>query len=177
MKTNLAIILMMLYSLVAFASPMPSQSDTSRAALYEVHKDGRIYLFYDTHSYHDFKQTGHVNYMFSRIGAGPKGETLVFGLTGKDKKKRSGIPSVMIYDGEHKPTSFYGEAILEGRIYVFDDYREMQTFRQTGEAAYRFTDIGSGPNGETVVFVLTKQNKKKRPDALVKEFKHRNAIN
>jgi hypothetical protein len=65
---------------------------------------------------------------------------------------------------------FYAEIRTEGRIYVFDDWNEVKTFRQVGEAPYRYTRIGEGPEGETVVFVLTKENKKKRPDALMKKF-------
>jgi hypothetical protein len=43
--------------------------------LYEVHKDNRIYVFYDHALYKDFAKHGHTAYMYTRIGAGPKGET------------------------------------------------------------------------------------------------------
>ncbi len=140
-------------------------------ALYEVHKDGRIYIFYDQELYHDFIKTGHTAYMFSRIGSGPKGETMVFALTGEDKKKREGIPSVDIIDGLKTPAAFYGETINDGRIYVFGSYDIMADFRKTGEATYRFTDIGAGPNGQTVVYVLSKKESKKKPEALMALFK------
>lgn len=142
--------------------------------LYEVHKDGRIYAFYDRALYKEFLELGHTAYMFSRIGAGPKGETLVYALTGADKKKRSGIPSVEMHDGKLQPDMFYGEAVLDGRIYVFDSLAEMDAVRTHHEAAYRLTDIGAGPHGETVVYVLTSANKKKRPDALIAKFKEMN---
>lgn len=144
------------------------------AELYEVHKDGRIYIFYDRGLYEDFIKHGHTAYSFNRIGDGPNGETLVFGLTGADKKKRSGIPSVELYDGSMTPTAFYGEALIDGRIYVFDDMDEMKAVRTHHEAAYRLTDIGAGPNGETVVYVLTSENKKQRPEALIAKFKSMN---
>ena len=127
--------------------------------LYEVHKHGRIYTFYDRGLYKDFLAMGHTAYSFNRIGAGPNGETLVYGLTGADKKKRSGIPSVEMHDGVLKPEAFYGETVLDGRVYVFDSLEEMKAVRTHHEAAYRLTDIGAGPNGETVVYVLTSANK------------------
>ena len=140
--------------------------------LYEVHhEDGRLYFFYDKDSYKHFLQHGETPYTYKRIASGPKGETLVFGLMGKDKKKTTGIPSVEMYDGQLQPEMFYGEARIEGRIYVFSTLEDMNDVRTVGEAPYRYTDIGSGPNGETVVYVLNKGNKKKRPDALIAAFK------
>lgn len=140
--------------------------------LYEVHhEDGRMYFFYDENDYKHFLQHGETPYAYKRIASGPKGETLVFGLMGKDKKKRSGIPSVDMYDGKLQPEMFYGEARIEGRIYVFSTLEDMNDVRSVGEAPYRYTDIGSGPDGETVVYVLNKGNKKKRPDALIAAFK------
>lgn len=141
---------------------------------YEVHHDGRIYVFYDRDLYKSFVQNKFTAYHFTRIAEGPNGETIVFGLTKDDKKKLSGIPSVELYDGKITPASFYGEAIIDGRIYVFDSYPEMVAVRTHHEAAYRLTDIGAGPNGETVVYVLTKDNKKKRPEALMAAYAEKN---
>lgn len=141
-------------------------------ALYEVHHDdGRIYFFYDQSTYAHFLEHGETPYAFKRIASGPHGETLVFGLNSKDKSKLSGVPSVEMYDGELMPEAFYGEMRVEGRIYVFSTLEDMTNVRTTGEAPYRFTQIGEGPNGETVVYVLNSGNKKKRPDALIAKFK------
>ena len=145
--------------------------------LYEVHHEGRIYLFDDFATYQSFNEVGETAYRKVFIGEGPKGETLVFGLTGKDKKKQSGIASIDLYQGKLQPaTPFYAELRMEGRIYVFDSLQELKQVRQTGEAAYRFTEIGKGPKGETVVFVLTKENKKHKPVALQIAFKQRNNL-
>ena len=125
----------------------------------------------------DFLKTGHTPYVFSKIGEGPHGETLTFGLTGKDKKKTSGIPSVELFAGNFKPAQpFYAEMRAEGRIYVFNTLEDMAAVRKVGEAAYRYTDILSGPNGETVVYVLNKSNKKKKPVELIKAFKAKNNL-
>jgi hypothetical protein len=59
---------------------------------------------------------------------------------------------------------------LHGRIYVFNTLEDMKGVRKTGEAAYRHAKIGYGPEGETVVFVLNKSNKKKVPEALIEKF-------
>ena len=38
---------------------------------------------------------------------------------------------------------------------------------------FRYTDIGAGAKGETLVYVLNKNNKKQKPDALMTEYKQR----
>ena len=38
------------------------------------------------------------------------------------------------------------------------------------EAPYRYTMIGAGPKGETVVIVLNKDNKKKHPETQIAAF-------
>lgn len=151
-------------------------SENVVSALYEVHHDNRIYVFYDEALYKSFVKMGHTPYMFTEIGAGPKGETLVYALTGKDKKKRSGIPSVELLAGKAKAAEdFYGEMRAEGRIFVFNNVKDMEMTRKTGEAALRYTEIGAGPKGETVIYVLNSTNKKKKPVALIEAFKQRNS--
>ena len=44
---------------------------------YEVHQDGRIYIFYDADTYQEFLAVGETPYCKTYIGAGPNGETLV----------------------------------------------------------------------------------------------------
>ena len=146
--------------------------------LYEVMHEGRYYVFDDFDVYQSFLTVGETSYRKVYIGDGPHGETLVFGLRGKDKKKLSGIAGVDMYKGELQAAEeFYGEMRREdGRLYVFSTLEDMEAVRKTGEAAYRFTQIGVGPKGETVVFVLNKGNKKKRPDALIASYKARNKM-
>jgi len=141
-------------------------------ALYEVHHDdGRIYLFNDKATYSHFLQHGETPYTYKRIASGPHGETLVFGLSSAEKKKGEQAGNVELYDGKVSPEAFYGEMRAEGRIYVFSTLEDMKDVCTTGEAPYRFTQIGDGPNGETIVYVLNSSNKKKRPDALIAQFK------
>ena len=145
--------------------------------MFEVHDHGRLYVFNDFELYKKFKKTGHTAYMKTYIGEGPKGETLVFGLTGKEKKMLSGWKHVDLFKGDRAAEKeFYGEMVLEGRLYVFNTYQDMIDTRKVGEAIFRYTDIGSGPKGETVVYVLNKGNKKKKPDALIAEFRKMNGL-
>jgi len=143
--------------------------------IYEVHEDGRIYAFYDKETFKQFMQVGETAYRLTRIGTGPNGETMVFGLTKKDKKKGVNTPAVKLYENKIKPSKdFYAETIRHGRIYVFSTFADMQTVRQFGHPNFFYTEIGSGPKGETVVYVLNKKTKKKKPTALIAEFKQRN---
>jgi hypothetical protein len=184
---NLFVIALLTVLMTACASSETKTSDSTPSSpqtastednsdFYEVHQDGRIYIFYDAETYKEFVALGETAYRKTYIGAGPNGEALVYGLTRADKKKTSGIPSIDMAEGrlEGSKEGFYAEIRTEGRIYVFDDWNEVASFRKTGEAAYRLTQIGAGPAGETVVFVLTKENKKKRPEALIKKFENFN---
>lgn len=143
--------------------------------LYEAHVDGRITVFYDHDLYRDFLQMGETPYRKTFIGEGPKGETLVYGLTKADKSKTEGISSIDLMQGKiTAPDNFYGEMYLDGRIYVFDNYEQMVSVRAMGEPPYRYTMIGAGPAGETVVLVLRSDNKKQFPQTLQQAFKAHN---
>jgi len=144
--------------------------------IYEVHEEGRIYAFYDRALYKEFLSVGETAYRLTRIGTGPNGETMVFGLTKKDKKKGSNTPAVKLYENKVKTAeNFYAETIRHGRIYVFDNFSDMKTVRQFGHPNFFYTEIGSGPKGETVVYVLNKKTKKKKPTSLIESFKKANS--
>jgi len=153
-----------------------SEAVETVSEIYEVHEDGRVYAFYDKKTFKEFMQVGETAYRLTRIGTGPNGETMVFGLTKKDKKKGVNTPAVKLYENKIKPAKdFYAETIRHGRIYVFSTFADMQTVRQFGHPNFFYTEIGSGPKGETVVYVLNKKTKKKKPTALIAEFKKRNS--
>ncbi len=164
---SLSVLALLFTSQVSLAKPHYNVDD-----YYQVTKEGRIYIFDDYKTYASFNQVGETAYRLTRIGAGPKGETIVFGLRKQDKKMRSGLGSVALYEGtaEGITDGFYGEVVDEGRIYVFSEWADLKSFLSVGEAPYRFTQIGSGPKGETVVYVLNKGNKKKQPTALMLAF-------
>lgn len=153
-----------------------SSSSANDMSIYEVHKKGRIHVFYDRKEFKSFRKVGESTFRLTRIGAGPKGETLVFGLTKKDKKKPGKIAVIKLYDGKIKASNnFYAEMYKNGRIYVFNNFKDMKTVRDFGHPNYFYLSIGTGPKGETVVYVLNSKNKKKKPLKLISEFKTRNS--
>lgn len=161
-------------SLKAESKPEPAKPvGLNNEDYYEAHVDGRIYVFDDQKTYLSFVSTGEAPYRLARIGDGPEGQTLVFGLSEADKKKRSGIAGMDMYFGQLKgsDTGFYGEMIVEERFYVFSNWDDLVHFKKTLDAPLRFTEIGAGPGGRTIVFVLNNDNKKKRPDALRAKFR------
>ena len=162
-----------LSTLIGCASNTASSTANKSKAMeiYEVHHDGRMHVFYDRKLYKEFLSLGETPYRLTRIGAGPKGETIVFGLTKKDKKMKSSVPAIDLYDGKIKASAnFYAEMVKHNRIYVFSSFADMKTVREFGHPNYQYSQIGAGPKGETIVYVLNKKNKKKRPDALIKKF-------
>lgn len=153
------------------AEKMAEATAMNNNDLYEVHHEGRIYIFDDRDVYEDYLAVGETSFRKVRIGEGPKGETIVFGLTNEDKKKTSGIASIEMYDGDLAGAEdFYGEMRMEGRIFVFGSLEEMNMARIVGEVPLRYTEIGAGPQGETVVYALNNDNKKVRPDAMIEMF-------
>lgn len=165
-------------SAISACNPVKQESsyNSDIKEVYEVHEDGRIYAFYDRALYKEFISVGETAYRLTRIGAGPNGETMVFGLTTSDKKKGVNTPAVKLYEKQINPAAdFYAETYRHGRIYVFDNFEDMQPVRQFGHPNFFYMEVAAGPKGETVVYVLNKSNKKKKPVALIEEFKKRNS--
>ena len=184
LKTTLAVSSMLLLTVGCsttsnqMASQSEAQSEVTTATekpkameLYEVHHEGRINVFYDRALYHEFLQLGETSFRLTRIGAGPNGETMVFGITKDDKKKATEVAAVKLYDGDVSVEGdFYAEMRRHGRIYVFSAFADMQPVRQFGHPNFFYSEIGAGPDGETVVFVLNSKTKKKRPEALIAKY-------
>ncbi len=175
------LVLTALFALNACAQTPQTQAEQAQPAaesiaeIYEVHEDGRIYAFYDRALYKEFLAVGETPFRLTRIANGPNGETMVYGLTGQDKKKGADTPAVKLYEGQIKPADdFYGEMVRHGRIYVFSAFDDMATVRQFGHPNFFYTEIGSGPGGETVVYVLNSKTKKHKPEALITKFKQKN---
>jgi len=141
---------------------------------YEVHHDnGRIYLFADRATYLSFLEVGETPYIVAEIGAGPEGQTLVFGLPVAEKEQGTEAQVVKRYNEKlaFSKEDFYGELITENRHYVFNDWEAMKAVREMGEPAYFFAEIGGGPGGKSVFYVLTQEQKDQRPDVLIAQFK------
>lgn len=175
-KHPLFLVMAFAVSLLAGCAATGSSSSENDLSLYEVHQDGRIYVFYDKKEYSLFRQVGETPFRLTRIGAGPKGETIVFGLTKKDKKKPDQVAAIQLFDGKIKAgDQFYAEMYKNGRIYVFNNFKDMNTVRTFGHPNYFYMSVGTGPKGETVVYVLNSKNKKKKPVGLIEQFKSNNS--
>lgn len=140
---------------------------------FEVHKDGRIWVFGDAKLYQTAVAGKEVPLAMTRIGAGPKRETVVFGLTKDESKKVASLGQVALFEGklDGAAEGFYGEIFKNGRHYVFDGWGEMKAFRATGEAPYVFTYVGAGPQRATVVYVRNKAQSKTVPTELIAKFR------
>lgn len=159
----------------AAAAPASSPAASmARAELYVVlPENGRVYAFGDTKNYFDFKKHGEVVLTRTQIGAGPGGKTLVYGITNDDVKANRPSRGEEILQGKTPPVgAFYGEAFKSGRYYLFGDLKDMKDFTAFGEVPYSYTEIGAGPNGETLVHVMNKDSYAKgKPMDRVERFK------
>lgn len=138
------------------------------------HENGRIYPIADTKNYLEFLHSGELTYTRTRIGTGPNGETLVFGIEKKEAESLDKpAKSELFFDGKYEPTGpFYGEIIRDGRFLVFGEWHDFKDYLKHKEITYTFTEIGTGPKGETVIYALNKKTVKEgRPVKLVEQFK------
>lgn len=156
-------------------APAPVAAKVPQAQEFYVvlSENGRYYAFGDTKNYFSFLSHAEVPLTRTNVGAGPGGKTIVYGITSDDVKKNMPSLAEQILNGSLAPAAdFYGEVVKNGRFYVFGDLKDMTEFAAVGEVPYSFTDVGTGPKGETLVWVLNKNSiKKGRPIATIDRFK------
>jgi hypothetical protein len=158
----------------AAAAPMTAPAAMAPVELFVVLPDsGRVHAFGDTKNYFDFLAHGEVALTRTKVGAGPGGKTLVFGVTGDDVKANRPSRGEQILDGSVPASAgFYGEVVKSGRYYLFGDLKDLTNFTAFGEVPYSYTDIGAGPKGETVVHVMNKDSYAKgKPQYRADRFK------
>jgi len=133
--------------------------DLNNDDYWELHRDGRIYVLSDLKAYQSFLQTDEIPLVVTRIGAGPKGETVKLALVKDEAKameKMVGFKggAQRLFEGEIKglDKGFYGEVHREGVVHVFADWAELDAFRKSGSAQGAEV-AGGGPKGEKLVFV------------------------
>lgn len=138
------------------------------------HENGRIYPIADAQNYLAFLDVGELIYTRTRVGTGPEGETIVFGIQKKEADDLN-KPSLaeQFYDGKKEVAGpFYGEVMRDGRFYVFGEWQDFKDYLEHKEVTFTFTEIGTGPKGETVIYALNKKTVKEgRPVALIEAFK------
>lgn len=164
----------------AVAAPVAQPAAAQKAHYFLVfHENGRIYAFGDAANYLLFLEHDEVPLTRTRIGAGPEGETVIFGITKNDAKKLDAPTAAeMFYDGKMGEVGpFYGEVMRDGRFYVFGEWADFKSYLENKEVTFTFTEIGTGPKGETVIYALNDKTKKAgRPVALIEAFKQLHQI-
>jgi hypothetical protein len=138
------------------------------------HENGRIYPIADAKNYLAFLDVDELIYTRTRVGAGPEGETIVFGIE-KAESKDLAKPSVaeQLHDGKLEVAGpFYAEVVKDGRFHVFGTWLDFKDYLVNKEITYTFTEVGAGPKGETVIYAMNKKTSKEgRPVALIEAFK------
>jgi hypothetical protein len=137
------------------------------------HENERIYPIADVKNYLAFMEVDELIYTRSRVGEGPDGATLVFGIEKKesdDLNKPS--KAELIYDGKLEPTDpFYAEVVKDGRFHVFGNAQDFKDYLVNKEITYTFTEVGTGPKGETVIYAMNKKTSEAgRPVKLIETF-------
>ena len=161
---------------LAAAPAATAQSVTAPTQHYFLvfHENGRIYPIADAKNYLAFLDVDELIYTRTRIGEGPEGETIVFGIQKKEAEDLN-KPSVaeQLYDGKMEVAGpFYGEVVKDGRFHVFGTWQDFKDYLVNKEITYTFTEVGTGPKGETVIYALNKKSSKDgRPVALIETFK------
>jgi len=158
---------------VAAAPSAAPAAEVAKELYVVLPDDGRIYAFGDTKNYFDFLTHGEVTLTRTRIGEGPGGKTLVFGITADDvKANKPSLGEKVMLSGLPAAPEFYGEVFKGGRFYVFGDLKDIKDFTAFGEVPYSYTDIGAGPKGETLVYVMNSASYKLgKPEVRVERFK------
>lgn len=137
------------------------------------HENGRIYPIADVKNYLTFLDTDELTFTRTRVGAGPDGETIVFGIEKKEADDLAKLAkSELFFDGKYEPTGpFYGEIMVDGRFIVFGSWKDFKDYLANKEVTFTFTEVGTGPKGETVIYALNKDTVKEgRPVKLIEAF-------
>lgn len=167
----------------AAASPAPATQPASAPTEYffiVYHENGRIYPIADVKSYLTFLDTDELTFTRTRVGAGPDGETIVFGITKKEADELAKpAKSELFFDGKYEPTGpFYGEIMVDGRFIVFGSWKDFKDYLANKEVTFTFTEVGTGPKGETVIYALNKDTiKEGRPVKLIEAFQRLRKVN
>ncbi len=124
---------------------------------FEFEKDGRIYVLSDAKDYNTYLKTDEIALTTKKIGGGPGGKTIVYGLTKNEAKMMEKDPKTQgaaqrMYEGKLRgmDKDFFGVVLSSDTYYVFSSWKDIEAFKGTGNAA-GFRD--NGPDGRGVVYV------------------------
>lgn len=157
-------------------APAAKAASLNNEDWYQVRTEEKLYLFDDAKVYRDFLVSGKAPYLKDLQQQDKFGQTIVLALRAEDQGKAlNQIAAYQFLNRSLPPaSSFYGEIRQEGIIYVGQRYGDMVDVNNLGEPIFRHTEVASGPNGERVVYLLQKEEKK--PEKLIKQFQLNNGI-
>lgn len=161
-------------AVAASAAPAPTPVAAPTQHYFLVfHENERIYPIADVKNYLAFMDVDELIYTRTRVGEGPNGETLVFGIEKKESDDLAKPSKAeLIYDGKLEPADpFYAEVVKDGRYHVFGNAQDFKDYLVNKEITYTFTEVGTGPKGETVIYAMNKKTSEQgRPVKLIEAF-------
>lgn len=126
---------------------------------FELEKDGRLYVISDAKDYAEFVKSGELVFSTKKIGGGPGGKTIVYGLVKKEtellaKDPRAQGAAQKMYEGNLKglDKDFFGVVLSNNTYYVFSSWKDLAAYKATGSAA-GYTEKKAGPESRDVVYV------------------------
>ncbi|MEX6504193.1 hypothetical protein [Pseudomonas zhanjiangensis] len=151
-------------------SPAKSAAAPNNDDWYQVRTDNELYVFDDYQVFRDFLATGKAPYLKDLEQKDKYGQAVILALRAEDQgKPLEQIAAYQFLTVSLVPAfPFYGEIRQDGVIYVFQRYGDMIDTISLREPIFRHTEIGSGPNGERVVYGMIKEESK--PLALIEKF-------
>jgi hypothetical protein len=154
-------------------APATSATSPNNEDWYQVRTDNELYVFDDYQVFRDFLATGKAPYLKDLEQQDKYGQSVILALRAEDQGKAlEQIAAYRFLNVSLTPANpFYGEIRQDGVIYVFQRYGDMIDTINLREPIFRHTEIGSGPNGERVVYGMIKEESK--PLALIEQFQAR----
>jgi hypothetical protein len=151
-------------------APAKAAASLNNEDWYQVRSESELFVFDDYQVFRDFLETGKAPYLKNLEQKDKHGQSVILALRAEDQgRELSQIAAYQFLNVSLTPANpFYGEIRQDGVIYVFQRYGDMMDTFNLREPIFRHTEIGSGPNGERVVYGLTKEEKK--PLALIDKF-------
>ena len=124
---------------------------------FEFETEGRIYVLSDAKDYNTYLKTREVVLSTKKIGGGPGGKTIVYGLTKNEAKMLEKDPKAQgaaqkMFEGKLRgmDKDFFGVVLDADTYFVFSSWKDVEAFKASG-AATGFRD--ASPDGQAVIYV------------------------
>ncbi|MGX5725406.1 hypothetical protein ACWKWZ_10195 [Metapseudomonas otitidis] len=138
---------------------------------YQIRTEKELFVFDDYATYRNFVANGAAPVRKDTGKQDGFGREIILVLKAEDQGKEAKTSAQRFLDVSLPPAQpFYGELRdEEGIIYVFSRYGDMMDMYKIGEPTFSYVDIGGGPDGQRVVYVLIKEEPK--PEKLIAQFR------